>query len=288
MQDDLKHLGRIDLFPEQLGIPGVLHFGRYRHAAAGEILGRHIHQGALEICYLAKGKQVYRAAGREYTLSGGDCYWVPPDEPHDSAGRPQEKGVLYWMVLDCRHDRAGLLNLRGTQACALRRALQRMPVRHFCLGPDGQPMLEQFLTVAWQPAGPLRDIRAGELLLRFLLRMLDASEGNSARQPSPPINRMLGYIRANLDKALTVEQLAEIAGLSVSRFKARFREELGVPPGEYVLRCKIEAARDLLRDREQTITQIAMNLGFSSSQYFATVFRRFMLQTPSEYRSETD
>ena len=70
-----------------------------------------------------------------------------------------------------------------------------------------------------------------------------------------------------------------VARLSESRFKARFKREMGVPPAEYWLRKKVEQASVLLA--KATITQVAHQLGFSSSQYFATVFKRYTLTSPS-------
>jgi AraC-like DNA-binding protein len=79
-----------------------------------------------------------------------------------------------------------------------------------------------------------------------------------------------------------VPRLAEVARLSQSRCKIRFRQETGVPPAEYWLRKKIEKAADLLRTR--SVTEVAYALGFSSSQYFATAFRRYTLASPSQFR----
>jgi AraC-like DNA-binding protein len=287
MSDNFKHAARIDLFADALDLPGLMHFGRYRHTAAGHGLNRHVHAGGLEICYLARGKQAYRVGGQEYLLSGGDCYWVGPDQPHDSAGKPQEKGVLYWMVLDCSCARSGLLNLRGADAAELRKALLSMPTRQFRLGSRGRELLDAFLDRVSAPAGPMRRIRAGHVLLEFLLRMLDAANAPGRREPSAPIRRAIAMIETDPAADLSVADLASEAHLSLSRFKARFREEMGVPPAEYMLRARVARSRELLADDGRSITDVALDLGFSSSQYFATVFRRFMHQTPSEYRRES-
>ena len=74
--------------------------------------------------------------------------------------------------------------------------------------------------------------------------------------------------------------LARLVRLSPSRFKVRFLEEVGLPPREYVLRHKLGLAEQRLR-RGESVTSVAHELGFSSSQYFATVFRRFAGHAPS-------
>ena len=83
-----------------------------------------------------------------------------------------------------------------------------------------------------------------------------------------------------------VEDLASRVGLSVSRFKARFKETVGVPPADYMSRQKVAKAMDLLRKTGMPVTQIATSLGYASSQYFATAFRRYTGKTPSHARRE--
>lgn len=73
--------------------------GRYAYTRAHAGLAQHAHPGALEICYLAKGTQLYRVGGREYVLRGGDVFVTFPGEPHDTGRTPEEKGVLYWLIL---------------------------------------------------------------------------------------------------------------------------------------------------------------------------------------------
>ena len=77
--------------------------------------------------------------------------------------------------------------------------------------------------------------------------------------------------------------------------KARFREELGMPPHEYILRRRIDRAATLLADKttNRSVTEVAYDLGFSSSQYFATVFQTFHPPNPQPvtwpgYRDKED
>jgi AraC-like DNA-binding protein len=99
-------------------------------------------------------------------------------------------------------------------------------------------------------------------------------------------DKVLTYIQAHLadPEAMAVDKLAQVAGLSTSRFKTRFRKEQGVPPAEYVLRTRIGEARQRLAKPDATVTEVALSLGFSSSQYFASSFKRLTNATPSAFR----
>lgn len=275
---------RLELFERDLGLPGVVEFGRYRYASAQEGLREHAHPGCLEICLLARGRQTYRVRGAVYRLRGGDQYVVFPGERHDSAESPEEKGVLYWVLLRLRPARGPLLFLDTTAAAELRRALAALPARHFAAEPGAEELLEKFIATLTGARTPLARIEAGHLLASYLFKTLRAAHRRDVARPSPRIQRCLDHLAAHADRALYVPDLARLVGLSESRFKVRFRREAGLPPGEAILRAKIDAARERLRARGATVTSVAHALGFSSSQYFATVFRRFTGVSPSEHR----
>lgn len=96
---------------------------------------------------------------------------------------------------------------------------------------------------------------------------------------------MTDYLDSHLCDNVSLEQLADIACLSLSRFKERFRTEIGISPREYFNLKKIEQAKAWLHEdgSGDRITDIAMKLGFSSSAYFSVVFKKFTALTPSEY-----
>lgn len=83
---------------------------------------------------------------------------------------------------------------------------------------------------------------------------------------------------------LSLRDLATGSGLSLSRFKGRFVSEVGMPPGEYLVSRRIEAAKAFLLSGK-SVTEAALETGFSSSQYFATVFRRFTGRAPSSFHA---
>ena len=82
-----------------------------------------------------------------------------------------------------------------------------------------------------------------------------------------------------------LREAALVAGLSLPRFKARFKNEVGIPPAEYLQRYRIERAEHGLANSTRSVTEIAFELGFCSSQYFATVFRRYTRLSPTQYRA---
>ncbi len=277
---------RRECFEREIGVPGVVELGRYRYASAYQGLQPRAHPDGLEICFLARGHQTYRVGGQVYRLRGGDHYLVFPGELHDSADMPEEKGVLYWMFLRLKPARQPLLFLEPAAARALRAALLSLPSRHFAAEPGTHLLLDQLFAAIEQARTPLDRVGVATLVLRFLFAIIRASHHNRRATPSPRIQRSLALIAAQTAELPGIPQLARLVRLSPSRFKARFRQEVGLPPREHVLRHKLGVAQARLREPGATVTAVAHELGFSSSQYFATVFRRFTGRTPTQYQRQ--
>ena len=82
----------------------------------------------------------------------------------------------------------------------------------------------------------------------------------------------------------SVGKMSALAGLSVSYFQRKFKLQTGLSPYDYLIRKKIDAARQLLLHTDTSITQIACALGFSSSQHFANTFKQYEGKTPTQFR----
>ncbi len=93
------------------------------------------------------------------------------------------------------------------------------------------------------------------------------------------------FLAANKDFMGPVEQLFERMGVSRSRGYDIFHQNFGINPKEYILRRKIVFAKEMLLE-ERAISSIAYDLGFSSSQSFATTFKKLTCSTPSNYRKK--
>ncbi len=90
---------------------------------------------------------------------------------------------------------------------------------------------------------------------------------------------------ATLEQPWTLRSMAKTCGLGVTKFVEECREITNLSPVQYLRACRIRAAGELLRTQpEKGVTEIAMSCGFSSSQYFATVFRRETGISPGEFR----
>lgn len=267
-----------------MDLPGARVLGRYRYRTPHTPLPAHRHAGMIEICYLHRGQQTYELEGRRYSLRGGDVLVTMPGEWHSTGPDPENRGVLYWLILQLSPPGEGLLGLPRRDAATLTRALRHVPARHFRAPRGCHAALETML------AAPARTGRLEVIALRcglvgLLLDLIAASHQRGIRGSEEWLAPVLRLMRAQVECPRRVPEFAEVAGLSVSHFKARFREATGTAPAEYFLELRVEEAQRRLRDTSAPVTRIAMDLGFGSSQAFATAFHRLVGCAPTTYRT---
>ncbi|MCG8311222.1 MAG: AraC family transcriptional regulator [Cytophagales bacterium] len=271
---------------QKLGFKNVMVLGHYNYKCAKENLETHVHPGMIEICFLEKGTQFYKVNNDEFFLKGGDLLITYPDEPHGTSGYPEEKGSLFWLLIKLPVKNESILNLSAKDSEILISRLLDFKSRHFKGVKELKHILMSIFKSYHKIGDPLKKVEINSNILVFLLRVIHCGELGSYGEISKEIHLISNYIRENIYEELDLEHLASMIHLSLSRFKHRFKEETGLPPGEYILTEKIKKAKDLIRTTSLSVTAIAYDLGFSSSSYFATVFKRFTRATPSEFRSE--
>jgi AraC family transcriptional regulator len=98
-------------------------------------------------------------------------------------------------------------------------------------------------------------------------------------------DRVVDYIEQNLGRDLSLADLSMVAGLSRFHFLRSFRRATRETPYQYLLRRRIERARELLRAGDLSVAEIGLAVGFKNSTRFAVVFRKMMNCTPSAFRA---
>ena len=93
-------------------------------------------------------------------------------------------------------------------------------------------------------------------------------------------------MQAKIEDELSLEEMAESVGLSTAYFSHMFRKSTGVTPHQFVLRLKVERAKEMLRAAEVRVLDVAVACGFKTQQHFARMFRRLCGVSPTEYRQE--
>lgn len=96
--------------------------------------------------------------------------------------------------------------------------------------------------------------------------------------------RCLELLRARLSEDISLDELAAEARLSPFHFARMFKQSVGVPPRVYLTRLRMEKVCELLEHTDLTITEIALEVGYSSNQVLARIFTKHQRMTPTDYR----
>jgi AraC family transcriptional regulator len=120
--------------------------------------------------------------------------------------------------------------------------------------------------------------------------------GHAVRHPSVRVHRgglgptrlrrVTELVHAEIEDELSLHKMAEAAGLSAAHFSQMFRKSTGESPHQFVLRIRVERAKEMLRAPKARVLDVAIACGFKTQQHFARVFRRACGATPTEYRQE--
>ena len=269
---------RIVLTSQQLRVPGLRTFGMHTMQAAISPLVPHFHENSFEITFVTKGVILFYANEAEYRVNGGDAFIAFPDEVHSTNETPMSVGQIYWIQLDVS-DSSNFLFLSQAAAESLIRQLRAIP-RHNIRTDNKE--IRTVLTKAFSLTfTPGNEVMIASYLTIYLHLLIYFS--NVTQFPlTPDIGNSLTYILDNITSDLSLEFLADYCHLSLSHFKQKFKNEMGISPRNFINQQKIESAKSLLLDG-QSITDVSMTLGFSTSSYFASAFKKYTSYTPSEY-----
>lgn len=263
------------------GAGAFVSLGQYRYLAAQHPLPPQIHPNLVVLALPQRGSFDFTVDGAALEVHPGELVCVPPGTEYQVGRVAQPRGELLWLLV--RAD--GSWDADGAIGEAVRILLDRgAPVRSvpgrvtdLLNQALEEPDLEDELTRAWRQL----------LCSAAVLEVARAARTGTSRAPLHPGMRLAAaWVEEHIAEPISVAQLVEASQMSTTHFYEHFVRSFGTSPKDYVLRAKLAHAETMLLTTDQTITQIAHSLGFSTSQHFGTAFRRYVGKTPSEYRRD--
>jgi AraC-like DNA-binding protein len=223
-----------------------------------------------EIYYQPAGRSRWECEGGIHEVLPGGYYLAAPRARHRLVRFEEAETHFYYAVLPERCLPGGAIPdwpgpfSAGAGAFTLENAFRGL-VRELTLeGPDRAEALACY-------AAALR-IEIGRLLVRPAASRLGLH---------PAVTRACELIEGRPEDRWRLDELASLCGVSVAHLVSLFRRDLGQPPRQYLLRRRVERAEELLRSSGRSITDVAHELGFASSQHFAKVFKKIRGRSPS-------
>jgi AraC-like DNA-binding protein len=143
------------------------------------------------------------------------------------------------------------------------------------------------------PGGFLVSEHLAHIMLVQVLRLYLTAEGRGGvgwfhALADRQMSRVVGALHGNPSHRWTLEEAAGLAGMSRSTFAERFKQIVGASPMDYLTRWRMLVAGDKLRNSRESVSAIALSVGYQSESAFSTAFKRTMAYSPRQFRRSND
>jgi AraC-like DNA-binding protein len=258
----MLHLTDIGYYPK----------ARFHYRKRPDGAGQHI------LVYCHNGEGTVSVAGQEYRVSPGNFFIIPRKTPHYYFADAANPWTIYWIHfsgVSSEHIVAHLLQKLGGYTGNL---------KHFAKTTG---IFDEIYAQLEKGYGTDNLIYANMCLPYFLTTILfnENYRDQVDLESKTMVDESIGFFRENLNRMLTLKEMASSVGLSVSHFTFLFRKKTGFPPLEYFNHLKIQQACQYLLFTEMKIKDIAQALGLNDPYYFSRSFARTMGISPKFYRA---
>lgn len=286
---------RLDVYGTDLGHPLVHYMGFDSRRDTSLKLHEHTHDG-YEITYVFEGAVVWEMGdGRKLRLSGGDMALIQPRLTHKGHLDIIQPAAIFWLAT--QQLSGAILRNSGFEHVECARLDSVLSTAGNNVWYAGETFHESLCMLhdqmrRWQThrgdvgGAPVVPGIRGLINHVLVLAAGVAQQKRSPRSVGNYVNAARLYMRSHLDSDVKIADVARHVGISMSRLHALFKKETGLTPNDFLQRLRIEKAETLLCATNTPVTRIALDLGFSSSQYFATCFRKYTGMAPAEFRAK--
>ena len=252
----------------QLDVRSVGHCGadsNFREKA------RYINFG--EFFWCAEGRGTFHLDGRNYVLNPGEVFFYPPGSVMDFS--PSEDGMLFFWI-----------TFFGNLFMPLCSALNIRAGKRFC----GAPPEEQFLELisAVRRFTPDRRIDILNLAMPILMKIASTTSGEKHIMHRTLAQNARDIIEKEYVSPLfNVDYLSQILGVHRVTLCREFKKEFCITPSDFLTGCRLHKAVELLERNQYSVKEISLMCGFSTPEYFATVFASRFGSPPSKFIHST-
>ncbi len=245
----------------------------------------------LRIYYVQEGKFEWTINQRSFVFYPGDAALVLPEETFGNEGNVLEIGSFFWIHIKMDKNERGEFvtgswsNLTDKESHTVSKVLQS----------DHSPVLQKFHEIGnifktiqseifTQEIG--YQARVNHLLDEIFIQIARyfTRISNPGRDFPGTFMKLEQELRRNLSHQWTVEEMAALVGLGTTLFNEKVKSYSGFSPLSYLINIRISEAIKLLKQPSISLTDIALDTGFYSSQHFSTTFKKLTGYTPSQFR----
>lgn len=165
--------------------------------------------------------------------------------------------------------------------------LQQLEIPNLLISDKRVMTLARLVADELNNPNPLHDLYSDGLIMALLIAVLKLPRMEArARTPLAPwqLRRAKDYLTENCLRSVRLEELASITGLSPSHFSHSFKASTGMSPHLWQINARLQYAKEMLSQKENSLTLVAAETGFSDHSHFSRVFRHHIGVSPSQWR----
>ncbi|UWP61217.1 helix-turn-helix transcriptional regulator [Ruminococcus gauvreauii] len=224
----------------------------------------------LLVMYIREGIMHVEHMGQKFDAQKGDVVLIDCSNPHYyQAENGLEFTFIHFDGSNSHEIVEHILSVRGP----LIRSKNNLLIGNFL-----------YNTVYFYENGGIENMFATSMRIYRLLQMLNDLDDYSTPSEESPVHIAIRYIRDNVGKKITLQELADLSNLSIYYFSHRFKDETGYSPMDYVINSRMDKAKILLIRTSKTITEIAYEVGYGSSGSFINIFSDKVGCSPKIFR----
>ncbi|RUO36284.1 helix-turn-helix transcriptional regulator [Aliidiomarina sanyensis] len=234
----------------------------------------------LIFCHAGRG--FYRTEQHRGTITAGEVLFLPKGVAHSYHSDPEQPWSIYWTHFAGEHSQQ-FMDYIGIQ-----RHTGRPPVLTLRRWQALLPDVTELLNLQHQRLTFERAMLAAALLRKLLAQLPLLVRDPDKLESGFNLTALDRFMRDNSHRQLELDDFAAFTGLSRYYFSKRFRELTGLPPIRYFNEMKMQAARKMLEETEQSVRQIALSFGFDDPYYFSRLFKKVIGMAPQRYREAAE
>ena len=291
-------------FGKQVGLPFVEDTGHIITPTA-EKHPLTVHEG-FELVYLVEGKFLYKIEnGPDFTVHGRQIRLMKPGEKFYGKGGIFYPCNLYWLLFypfspalvdNTLFSRETIEYISRVFTSTAHRVVNASPyleelynqygrIMQECSQTDSKPYTHPDSPVV---CSPFQRSVLRTLICAITLEAADCFSKKELRKSTKCVQIACEFMHQHYQEEINVSNVVDHLNVSDAYLYKIFESEIGQSPNKYLQSLRFEKAADLLLNSTMSITNIAFESGFSSSQYFTKVFRKFTGKTPTEFRRDKD
>ena len=226
------------------------------------------------------GRQDFFSSGEFHRSPPGNVIQFNPDQVHD--GHPGDDTTLGYVMI---YVPSAQLEASFADAAGCERAAQFQGSETLLADPELRRAILDLAGLMIHQQGTCIDQEHAlhRMATRLVQRAGKFQPGGRVSRPDALLLRAKGYVLAHLEADLSLDEISQAAHLSKYHFLRLFRQQFGITPHQYVLSCRVNAARSAL-EAGVAPTEVAFRYGFTDLSHFNRRFKRIYGKTPYQYQ----